>query len=161
MTKASLSSPLASVERHHQLVLSWYHHQPESHQQSFKNVSSCRQRSGHIDHTPDLPGSGTKVPLSIWEFSLLSLIHEFQQRPDQHNHNWGCAVYCVQLCKSRYAWILLADIVIRGTQANFCLHHHLLDYHHYFARPSSELQLKRAFFKLQLQRIIFQQLQLK
>ena len=24
---------------HHQLVLSWYHHQPESHQQSFKKVS--------------------------------------------------------------------------------------------------------------------------
>ena len=30
---------------HHQLVLSWYHHQAESHQQSFNNVSQLGKTS--------------------------------------------------------------------------------------------------------------------
>ena len=45
---------------HHQLVLSWYHHQPESHQQSL-NQSSWREgvrTPGPIDWTPETPGSG-------------------------------------------------------------------------------------------------------
>ena len=37
---------------HHQLVLSWYHHQPESHQQSFKKVSQLEHRT---------PGSGKNI----------------------------------------------------------------------------------------------------
>ena len=43
---------------HNQLVFSWYHHQPESHQQSLKQ-SSCTdiERLGPIDRTPETPGS--------------------------------------------------------------------------------------------------------
>ena len=44
---------------HHQLVLSWYHHQPESHQQSLNKVLYvCTP--GPIDRTPETPGSGKK-----------------------------------------------------------------------------------------------------
>ena len=46
---------------HHQLVLSWYHHQSESHQQSFTKlpyVGRERQTPGPIDRTPETPGSG-------------------------------------------------------------------------------------------------------
>ena len=58
---------------HHQLVLSWYHHQPESHQQSL-NQRSCsdRQTPGPIDRTPETPGSGKNGiswTLSLTEFS--------------------------------------------------------------------------------------------
>ena len=42
---------------HHQLALSWYHHQPESHQQSFTNLLDI-ERQGPIDRTPETPGSG-------------------------------------------------------------------------------------------------------
>ena len=41
---------------HYQFVLSWYPHQPETHQLSFKKVSYGReefQRTGHIDRTRD------------------------------------------------------------------------------------------------------------
>ena len=41
---------------HYQLVLTWYLHQPESHQLSFKNVSYLHT-SGPIDRTPGTPGS--------------------------------------------------------------------------------------------------------
>ena len=45
---------------HHQLALSWYHHQPESHQQSLNQSLGCsdRQTPGPIDRTPETPGSG-------------------------------------------------------------------------------------------------------
>ena len=43
---------------HHQLVLSWYHYRPESHQQSFNQSSwSELERPGPIDWTPGPPGS--------------------------------------------------------------------------------------------------------
>ena len=44
---------------HHQLVLSCYPHQPESHQLSLKIVLQF-QRSGPIDRTPGTPGSDKK-----------------------------------------------------------------------------------------------------
>ena len=44
---------------HYQLVLSWYPHQPASHQLSFKNalLLTDGQTSGPKDRTPGLPGS--------------------------------------------------------------------------------------------------------
>merc|ERR1712015_257980 len=46
---------------HHQLVLSWYHHQPESHQQSLNQRSwTDIETPGPIDRTPETPGSGKK-----------------------------------------------------------------------------------------------------
>ena len=44
---------------HYQLVLSWYLHQPESHQLSFTKVSD-RRTTGPIDRTPGTPGSDKK-----------------------------------------------------------------------------------------------------
>ena len=41
---------------HYQLVLSWYIHQPESHQFSLQKLSQF-QRTGPIDRTPGTPGS--------------------------------------------------------------------------------------------------------
>ena len=49
---------------HYQLVLTWYPHQPESHQLSLQNVLYvvCDGRtSGPIDRTPGLPGSDKNV----------------------------------------------------------------------------------------------------
>ena len=48
---------------HHQLVLSWYLHQPESHQLSLQKVLeslSQWETSGPIDRTPGTPGSDKK-----------------------------------------------------------------------------------------------------
>ena len=48
---------------HHRLALSWYQHQPESHQQSltkFLYVGRELERPGPIDRTPETPGSGKK-----------------------------------------------------------------------------------------------------
>ena len=39
------------------IVLSWYHHQPESHQQSFTKLPEL-ETPGPIDRTPETPGSG-------------------------------------------------------------------------------------------------------
>ena len=44
---------------HHQFVLSWYLHQPESHQLSFKSMSYL-DRSRPIDRTPGIPVSDKK-----------------------------------------------------------------------------------------------------
>ena len=41
------------------IVLSWYHHQPESHQQSFTKLPEL-ETPGPIDRTPETPGSGKK-----------------------------------------------------------------------------------------------------
>ena len=38
--------------------MSWYHHQPESHQQSFTKSWTDIERPGPIDRTPETPGSG-------------------------------------------------------------------------------------------------------
>ena len=51
---------------HYQLVLTWYLHQSESHQLSFKNVSNVLtqlERTGPIDRTPGTPWSNKKVSL--------------------------------------------------------------------------------------------------
>ena len=45
-------------------VLSWYHHQPESHQQSFTKSWMYVQRPGPIDRTPETPGSGKNHSLN-------------------------------------------------------------------------------------------------
>ena len=42
------------------IVLSWYHHQPESHQQSFTKSRTYIETPGPIDRTPETPGSGKK-----------------------------------------------------------------------------------------------------
>ena len=42
------------------LLLSWYHHQPESHQQSFTKSRTYVCTPGPIDRTPETPGSGKK-----------------------------------------------------------------------------------------------------
>ena len=44
------------------IVLSWYHHQPESHQQSLNQSLGCMyiETPGPIDRTPETPGSGKK-----------------------------------------------------------------------------------------------------
>ena len=44
---------------HHQSVLSWYHHEPESHQQSFTKFLDGGT-PGPIDRTPETAGSGKK-----------------------------------------------------------------------------------------------------
>ena len=49
---------------HNKITLSWYHHQPESHQQNFEELSlrgEFIERLGFIDRTPGTPGSGKKV----------------------------------------------------------------------------------------------------
>ena len=65
---------------HNQLVLSWYHHQPESHQQSF-NRRSCTEleRPRPIDRTPGTPGSGKK--------SFLQCVQEMWSPPFYDNRN--------------------------------------------------------------------------
>ena len=42
------------------IVLSWYHHRPESHQQRFKKVLEL-ETPGPIDRTPETPGSGINI----------------------------------------------------------------------------------------------------
>ena len=49
---------------HYQLVLGWYHHQPESTQLSLTKVSEF-VTSGPLDRTPGLPGSDKKVSLGL------------------------------------------------------------------------------------------------
>ena len=44
---------------HYQLVLSWYLHQPETHQLSQQNISHL-ETLGPIDRTPGIPGSDKK-----------------------------------------------------------------------------------------------------
>ena len=53
------------------IVLSWYHHQPGSHQQSFKKVLDV-QRPRPIDRIPGTPGSGKKKLLLLLD--LLSIV---------------------------------------------------------------------------------------
>ena len=50
------------------IVLSWYHHQPESHQQSFTKFLDI-ERPGPIDRTPETPRSGKNAKIRIhgWE----------------------------------------------------------------------------------------------
>ena len=76
---------------HYQLVLTWYLHQPESHQLSFKSISSVT--TGPIDRTPGTPGSDKNWILifkmnSVVRSSLFnchsSLSSAFRQRID----NW-------------------------------------------------------------------------
>ena len=50
---------------HYQLVLSWYLHQPESHQLSLQKVTQL-ERTGPIDRTPGTPGSDKK---GAWDWS--------------------------------------------------------------------------------------------
>ena len=60
------------------IVLSWYHHQPESHQQSFTKflyVHTDIERPGPIDWTPETPGSGKNVPILIY------ILYVFLHRP--------------------------------------------------------------------------------
>ena len=49
---------------HYQLVLSWYLHQPESHQLSLHKVCDG-QTSGPIDRTPGLPGSDKNLDKTV------------------------------------------------------------------------------------------------
>ena len=57
----ALDCPIANrAYWHYQLVLGWYHHQPESTQLSLTKVSEF-VTSGPLDRTPGLPGSDKKV----------------------------------------------------------------------------------------------------
>ena len=61
---------------HYQLVLSWYQHQPESHQLSFQKGVSLTQwvTSAPIDRTPGVPGSDKNVHRYTSAISVTSLL---------------------------------------------------------------------------------------
>ena len=70
---------------HYQLVLGWYHHQPESTQLSLTKVSEF-VTSGPLDRTPGLPGSDKKVAQGEsgpkgWSNSDLQTTSAFQANP--------------------------------------------------------------------------------
>ena len=69
---------------HHQLVLSCYHHQPESHQVSQQKVYSLRD-IGPIDRTPGTPGSDKKLPRCNVVNNILAKILQTEKGATKRN----------------------------------------------------------------------------
>ena len=106
MAPPALPNCLGLPYWHHQLVLSCYPHQPESHQLSLHNslVLSELERSGPIDRTPGIPGSDKKSILLdslgthlriLAMFNLDWSVYLFLEQyylswVDSRRRNWKC-----------------------------------------------------------------------
>ena len=98
---------------HYQLVLSWYLHQPESHQLSFTNLldgPTYWRTSGPKDRTPGLPGSNRNVRLLIiWKV----LIYWLSIAPTKHiGRDLFRALFHDLFSK---CWVRFAKLVICGS----------------------------------------------
>ena len=117
MAPLALPHCLALPYWHRQLVLSYYPHQPESHQLSLQNslVVSDLERSGPIDRTPGTPGSDKKS-VGILEAHL----HKVRESGNIFPCNlqlcmqfwWDCVLFLVYL----QIWPSIAGYTVHANQ---------------------------------------------